>query len=172
MADNTNAERQRRYMARRLAKTGVTDTGAIAALTKERDAALAERDAALADLAQLRRMYDNGHLAIVQSKLILASKAFVPAEVFKTLIIATHEDRAGPRWKTPFREAQVFLVQHERMLVKKPPPPAPAGFPSTVEEMMAAKYRATEQRRASARKAAATRAANKAAKNRKALARH
>jgi hypothetical protein len=92
-------------------------------------------------------MLDDGHRVIAEAKAILSAKAFMPAEVFKTLLYSAHEDRVSPKWKVRYRTAFQFLKEHERMLAKKPPPPRPAGLPRTWEEWEAAKWHAKEERR-------------------------
>ena len=169
--DNTNAERQARWRAKRdkeLAELRALRNAAgqakgDAALAKELKARIAEveqqRDTALAERATLHKMLDDGHHVIAEAKAILAAKAFMPADVFKTLLYSAHEDRvADPKWKIRYRTAFQFLKEHERMLAKKPPPPRPRGLPRTIEELMAAKWHAQEEQKA---KRAAKRAAKK-----------
>jgi chromosome segregation ATPase len=145
------------------AETRLGPTADVAALMRRITEAERERDTALAERTSLHKMLDDGHRVIAQAKAILAAKAFVPAEVFKTLLHSAHEDRVtDPKSKVRYRTAFQFLKEHERMLAKKPPPPRPAGLPRTPEEWEAAKWHAKEERKAK-------RAAKKAAKNPKRL---
>jgi hypothetical protein len=116
-----------------------------------------QRDAALADKAILHKRLEDGHRVIAEAKAILAAKAIMPAEVFKTLRDSAHPDRTtDPKLKLRYQKAFQFLMDHERMLAKKPPPPRGADLPRTWEEWEARKWQAKEEARV---KRAAKRAA-------------
>jgi hypothetical protein len=131
-----------------------------------------ERDAALAVESDMRKKFEDGHRVIAEAKAILAAKAIMPADVFKTVLHSAHPDRTtDPKQKARYENAFRFLKDHERMLAKKPPKPLPprgADLPDTWEGWVERKWQGKEERKA---KAAATRAAKKAAKNPKSLCR-
>jgi hypothetical protein len=116
-----------------------------------------QRDLALADKAALRKMLDDGHAVIAEAKTILAVKAIFPADVGKTILHSVHPDRTtDPKMKVRYEKAFQFIREHERMLIKKPPPPRPTELPRTAEEWAARKWQMKEENRA---KRAAKRAA-------------
>jgi hypothetical protein len=161
----TGAERVRKHREKHAAEAPVTNVTKPASVdhaelarVKARIAEVEQqRDEALADRATVSKMLDDGHRVIAQAKMILAAKAFVPADVYKTVLHAVHEDRVtDPKMKARYRTAFQFLKDNERALAKKPLPPKPVGVPSTWEEWETLKLHAQEERRA---KRAAKRAA-------------
>ena len=162
--DPTNAERQARWRAKRhkqqaaleaelqtlrnrgaTAKAGADTQDKIAVLRRVIAEVEQQRDAALAEGTNMRKNILDSHHVIAEAKAILAVKAFMPAEVFKTLLYSAHEDRvADPKWKARYRTAFQFLKDHERMLAKKPLPPRPPGLPRTPDEWTMAKWRAAK----------------------------
>jgi hypothetical protein len=164
----TGAERTRLYRLKHAADKPVTkvtkpadpDAAALKKELAQARARLAEaeqqRDAALADKAILHKRLVDGHAVIAEAKAILAAKAIVPADVWKTVLHSAHPDRTTDlKWKLRYEKAFQFLKEHERMLAKKPPPPR-TDLPRTVEELVAMKWQVKEERKA---KRAAKRAA-------------
>jgi hypothetical protein len=141
----TGAERVRRYRAKHGTKP-VTKRHAsvtkpevdkatraakaeIAALAKELAQAKTriteverERHTALAAEASIRKMLDDGYVVIAEAKAILAAKAPIPFDVYKTVLHSAHPDRTtDPKMKARYQKALLFLKDHQRMLAKKPP---------------------------------------------------
>ena len=124
--DNTNAERQARWRAKRdkeLAELRALRNAAgqakgDAALAKELKARIAEveqqRDTALAERATLHKMLDDGHHVIAEAKAILAAKAFMPADVFKQCCSYSRTRIASPIRSGRFLPHRVPVSQRAR----------------------------------------------------------
>jgi hypothetical protein len=94
-------------------------------------------------------MLDDGHRVIAEVKAILAAKAIMPADVYKTRLHSAHPDRTtDAKLKVRHEKAFQFLKEHERMLAKKPPPPRGRDLPRTDEEWEAQKWHAKEEAKA------------------------
>jgi hypothetical protein len=145
----SGAERQRRYLDRLLHSAKATKpSNELAQLRKELAQAKQQRDTALAERTDLHKKLTDGPIVIAEAKAILAAKALIPAEIFKTMLHATHEDLAPDRWKVRYRQAFQFLQENERMLAQEAPAAARADLPRTEEEWAAYRWQAKEERKA------------------------
>lgn len=152
--DRTNAERRRRYIAKLKARAGadvrasisgplearigdletelanaLAELAVVAALRRRISEVEQERDTAVAEQASMRKMLDDGHIAIAQATAILAAKGIVPPEGCKTVFHSVHPDRVTDK-KMKVRYEEAF----KRAFAKKAPPPRPAGLPRTWAE--------------------------------------
>jgi hypothetical protein len=167
--DRTNAERQRRYIARLKAKAGsggVNSAETVAALDRATDlvvsleARIAELEAELARQRDERNQFGEAYWKI-RAYLELRTEGLFTRAEFNKVRSVLHPDKAqGEADKKRHAEAFDIFSRCEKLLKKEPLPPPPASA-TTREELMQARLQVMAKNKARGQKAAATRAGKK-----------